>query len=278
MIKIENHLLIDDEFPVEQHKTNNTTGHIITPKFLVIHHTAWLGHDAVVNWFKNETSRVSAHLVIGRDGRVSQVLPFNVKGWHCGPSYWRGNSDINSSSIGIELENYGWTPHKSAAGFIEPRRPNEFDPKKIGKPDEWLYAAHRLEPGEPKYWQKFTAKQFEVLDEIVPLLVETYKLREIVGHEDIAVPSGRKVDPGPAFPLAHYKEYTEHGNGTGAGNYIVVAEDGLNLRGGPGTEYKIIANLKRGDSVKVLTFDGAWALVQVDKQRGHVHSSYIMKA
>lgn len=278
MITIRDHRLIDDEFPVDQHSTNNTTGHIITPKFLVMHHTAWLDYDAVVNWFKNPVSKVSAHLVIDTDGKVAQVLPFNVKGWHCGPSYWRGMTDINSHSIGIELVNYGWTPHKNAAGFIEPRRPGEFDPQEVGKPDSWLHAAHKLEPNEPKFWQKFTAKQFEVLDEIVPLIVDEYKIREIVGHEEIAVPAGRKVDPGPAFPLAHYKEYTEHGNGTGAGQYIVVAEDGLNLRGGPGTNYNVIAKLKRGDSVKVLKFDGDWALVQVDKQRGHVHSAYIMKA
>lgn len=278
MLEIVKHRLVDSDFPVEHHDTNNTTGHVITPKFLVMHHTAWIDFDAVVAWFKNSVSKVSAHIVIGTDGRVAQVLPFNVKGWHCGPSYWRGQSDLNSASIGIELVNYGWTPHKNAAGNIEPRRPGEFDPAKIGKPDDWLYAAHKLEPGEPKYWQKFTSEQYEVLDELVPLLVDTYKLREIVGHEEIAVPSGRKVDPGPAFPLAHYKEYTEHGNGAGAGNYIVVADDGLNLRGGPGTSYKVIAELHRGDSVKVLQFEGEWALVQFDKKRGHVHSSFIMKA
>lgn len=255
--------------------TNNTSGHSITPKFIVMHHTARLDYEAVVEHFQTPSSKDSAHLVIDTDGATTQVVPFDVKAWHAGASYWSGYSDVNSVSIGIELINYGQTPHL-VNGLVEPRRRGEFDPKKVGNPDEWLYAAHPLEPGQMQYWQKYTKAQFDVLDELIPLLVETYKIREIVGHEDVAVPKGRKVDPGPAFPLAHYKAYADHGNGGGAGKYVVVTST-LNVRGGPGTQYEIIAELERGASVKVLTIDGNWALIQDPKGRGYIHTGFIQK-
>ena len=118
------------------------------------------------------------------------MLRFNVKGWHCGASYWQGHSDLNDVSIGIENVNYGPTPF-FRDGLVHPRKPGEFDPHKHGKPELWHKAAHPLEPGREQWWQLFTKEQFEVLDIITPLIVETYKIRQVLGHEEIATPRGR---------------------------------------------------------------------------------------
>lgn len=251
-------------------------GGIITPKFLVMHFTAdWRAHTAV-NYFMDPTKKVSAHIILDRDGTLIQMVPFNQRGWHAGKSYWRGHSGLNDSSIGIEVVNYGPTPLSDAEGRPLTREGRAF-PKDVGDPKDWVRADHVLEKGRFQWWQKFTEAQMSVLDELTPLLVETYNLREVVGHDEIATPSGRKTDPGPAFPLAHYKQYADQGNAASEGRYIVVVDD-LNMRGGPGVSFAILTKLSRGDSVKVLKFEDNWALITLDNHRGWVHSSFLMKA
>lgn len=276
MLAIANHVLLGDN--VLQEETENTTGGTIIPKFLVAHFTAGLTADSAIRWFKNKESRVSAHIVIGRDGKITQMLPFNVKGWHAGPSYWRGHSDLNNHSIGIEIVNYGPTPLYDDK-FIYPRRPGDFKPIKRPTSD-WLMAEHPLEKGRKQFWQTYTAEQYDVLDDLVPLLVDTYKLREIVGHEEIATPQGRKTDPGPMFALSYYKEFCEHGNAGGVGAYTVIVND-LKVRGGPGPEYAEVGEpLSKGVLLRVLEIDTAtkWAIVQIGTQRAYVHSSFIVRS
>lgn len=48
--------------------------------------------------------RVSSHVLIARDGTFTQYVPFGLRAWHAGPSYWRGRGACNDFSIGIELE------------------------------------------------------------------------------------------------------------------------------------------------------------------------------
>ena len=48
---------------------------------------------------------VSSHLLIERDGSITQFVPFNLKAWHAGVSFWKGKSSLNKNSIGIELVN-----------------------------------------------------------------------------------------------------------------------------------------------------------------------------
>jgi AmpD protein len=48
--------------------------------------------------------RVSSHVLIARDGGLTQYVPFGLRAWHAGPSYWRGRGNCNDFSIGIELE------------------------------------------------------------------------------------------------------------------------------------------------------------------------------
>lgn len=259
-------------------RSPNTTGGGITPKFLIMHFTAITSASATVQHLCNPATKVSAHLVLDRDGSITQLLPFNTKGWHCGPSLWRGHSDLNNVSVGIEIVNYGPTPFMRD-GLVHPRRPGEFNPEVEGQPSKWHHAAHPLEPGRMQYWQLFTSSQFDALDALTPLLVQTYKIREIAGHEEIAIPTGRKTDPGPAFPLDFYKQFADYGSTGSAGTYTVIVDD-LNVRGGPGVKFAILTKLNKGDAVKVLTSGGetGWALVEVDRSRGYVNTGFLKKS
>ncbi|MGE0559280.1 MAG: N-acetylmuramoyl-L-alanine amidase [Burkholderiales bacterium] len=84
------------------------------PNFVVIHHTT---NDAVEESLATLTSplrEVSAHYLIARDGRIYYLVDEKLRAWHAGDSYWGGNRDLNSSSIGIELDNNGREPFAEA--------------------------------------------------------------------------------------------------------------------------------------------------------------------
>lgn len=77
------------------------------PNYVIIHHTAQNSLDQTIRTFQVEHTKVSSHYVISRDGVIVQMLNDYVRGWHAGLSKWGTISDMNSISIGIELDNNG---------------------------------------------------------------------------------------------------------------------------------------------------------------------------
>lgn len=77
------------------------------PNYVIIHHTSQNSVAQTIRTFQVPHTKVSAHYVIGRDGRVVQMLNDYERAWHAGKSKWGSITDINSSSIGIELDNNG---------------------------------------------------------------------------------------------------------------------------------------------------------------------------
>ena len=78
------------------------------PNFVVIHHTAQNSCDQTLKTFTNPKTEVSAHYVICRDGTIHHMLNDYLRAWHGGVAKWGNLTDINSSSIGIELDNNGF--------------------------------------------------------------------------------------------------------------------------------------------------------------------------
>jgi N-acetylmuramoyl-L-alanine amidase len=78
------------------------------PNFVIIHHTAQNSCPETLHAFTIQKSQVSAHYVICKDGTVHHMLNDYLRAWQAGLSKWGNNSDINSSSIGIELDNNGF--------------------------------------------------------------------------------------------------------------------------------------------------------------------------
>ncbi|HLS93926.1 MAG TPA: N-acetylmuramoyl-L-alanine amidase [Sphingobacterium sp.] len=79
------------------------------PNYVMIHHTAQNSLDQTVRTFHNAKAGVSSHYVIGRDGKVVQMVNDLYRGHHAGLGKWGNDTDLNSSSIGIELDNNGTT-------------------------------------------------------------------------------------------------------------------------------------------------------------------------
>jgi N-acetylmuramoyl-L-alanine amidase len=80
------------------------------PNFVVIHHTAQNACEQTLKTFTLERTKVSAHYVICKDGTVHHMLNDYMRAWHGGIGSWGNNTDLNSSSIGIEIDNNGFEP------------------------------------------------------------------------------------------------------------------------------------------------------------------------
>ncbi len=271
-MRILRHKLCDDDgqsIPFE--RSPNQSSGTIRPEFLVMHYTAGTSYAGSVEWLCNPDARASAHLVIGRDGRVTQLVAFDRKAWHAGRSRWDGRSGVNGFSIGIELDN---------AGRLEGSEGRWSSWQGAGIPDDEVVVRPHPADGIVSGWQAYPREQMEAAISIAALLVSKYDLRDVIGHEDIA--PGRKVDPGPAFPMRSFRSKA-------MGRVhdeldVFETTTALNIRTGPGTQHEKlpVSPLPEGTRVEVLSAEGIWKHVDVlspagqgDDGMGWVHGHYL---
>ena len=77
------------------------------PRLLIVHYTGMKSAEDACRWLCDPRSGVSCHYLVDEDGRITQMVDENARAWHAGVASWRGMSDINSWSIGIEVHNPG---------------------------------------------------------------------------------------------------------------------------------------------------------------------------
>jgi N-acetylmuramoyl-L-alanine amidase len=133
---------------------------LLPVSMLVIHYTGMVDTTSAIARLADPQAKVSAHYLVGDEGRVVRMVDESKRAWHAGKSHWRGIDDINSASIGIELAN----------------------------------------PGHEFGYRPFPSAQIEALVPLVAAIVQRYTITRgnIVGHSDIA--PARKQDPGELFP------------------------------------------------------------------------------
>lgn len=254
----------------------------MSAKFLVIHYTASGPSSDIAAYFKKPIAKVSAHLVIKRDGTITQCVPFDTVAWHAGKSEAvdkNGTKHIglNSNSIGIEIENWG-PLKKTGAGFVSWTG----QPVDAGKVIE---ARHKY--GVPDGgWEIFTEAQIEATIAASQAICQHYGIEEIVGHDDIA--PGRKSDPGPAWDMQTFKAKVLGRAETDAATFVVRSETGLNVRTGPAAEFPLVEGAKGkplpdGTLVIAIEADGNWRFVSVLDAKGResfsgwVHGGYLVE-
>jgi N-acetylmuramoyl-L-alanine amidase len=127
---------------------------------IVLHYTGMPTCEGAIDRMTSPEAKVSAHYCIDEDGSVYRLVDETKRAWHAGKSYWRGVTDINSASVGIEIVNPG----------------HEF--------------GYRLFPDE----------QIAALIPLLSDIKERHGVGRgnVVGHSDIA--PARKEDPGELFP------------------------------------------------------------------------------
>jgi N-acetylmuramoyl-L-alanine amidase len=160
------------------------------PDTVILHYTASGDSEGAITHLCDPATEVSAHLVVSRSGEVTQLVPFNVIAWHAGESIWKERKSLNQYSIGIEIEN---------AGYLE-KKTDWYESWFGGRYSESeVYVVDEEKDESKKYWHRYTAIQIQVVTGLCSLLRDTYQIKEILGHSDVS--PGRKVDPGPAFPI-----------------------------------------------------------------------------
>lgn len=246
------------------------------PPILVMHFTYGASARSSAEWFRAaENKGSSAHVVIERDGATLQCVPFDVVAWHAGGSSWKGKTNLNRTSIGIEMANWGYLKRKGDGWASYTGAP-------IADP---VIAVHRNGNPDgsrsPIGWEPYPEAQMRALLGVARALVAGYGITEIVGHDDIA--PTRKSDPGPAFDMARFRAAVL-GSGRdqdGAPTATVRPTDGLNLRSGPGTGFSILELLAAGTVVRPVERDGRWLSVEVldgegrPRRTGWVNGAYV---
>lgn len=184
MLKIENHILSGDG--IKHLNCKKCVKPLLAIDTVVIHYTG--GHHAIDSayYLADNKTNVSAHIVIGRDGKIYQLVPFNIQAWHCGKSSWSDRVGINRYSIGIELANAGKL--EKVDDIYQSYFMSEY-------PEEEVYTC--CVGGVYSYWHKYTDAQIKALIALTNCICKVYPISYILGHEDI---TNRKIDPGAAFP------------------------------------------------------------------------------
>jgi len=141
---------------------------------LILHYTGMVSGQAAIERLCDPASQVSAHYVVEEDGRIIQLVPESRRAWHAGQSFWAGERDMNSASIGIEIVN----------------------------------------PGHDAGMPAFPAQQIEAVIRLSKDIIARHAIpaTKVLAHSDIA--PDRKIDPGETFPwgelaasgIGHYVE------------------------------------------------------------------------
>jgi N-acetylmuramoyl-L-alanine amidase len=132
----------------------------LRPSILLLHYTGLDSMPKAIEWLTYQGSGVSCHYGIDVDGRITQMVPEELRAWHAGESVWAGECDINSASIGIEIHN----------------------------------------PGHERGYPDFPDVQMEAVERLCRDIIARHGIRpeRVLAHSDVA--PVRKKDPGEKFP------------------------------------------------------------------------------
>lgn len=132
----------------------------LEPSLVVLHYTGMIDGPTAISRLKDPGAKVSAHYVVEEDGRILRLVEESQRAWHAGVSFWRGITDVNSHSIGVEIVNGG----------------HDF-----GLPD-------------------YPELQIEAVIDLLSDILRRRRIPSIgvIGHSDVA--PARKDDPGEKFP------------------------------------------------------------------------------
>jgi N-acetylmuramoyl-L-alanine amidase len=127
---------------------------------VILHYTGMVSGKAAEDWLCNSDSEVSSHYLVHEDGHIVQMVAEAHRAWHAGKSYWKGETDLNSVSVGIEIVN----------------------------------------PGHVLGYRPFPAKQISAVTRLCRGIILRHGIAPtmVLAHSDIA--AGRKIDPGELFP------------------------------------------------------------------------------
>ena len=158
---------MSDELVHREQLSPNFNERKLPVSMVVLHYTEMKPVETAIARMCDPEAQVSAHYCITEDGEVVRLVPDDKRAWHAGASYWRGHKDVNSASIGIELDH----------------------------------------PGHALGYREFADAQIEALVPLLHRIVKAHDIprSNVVAHSDVA--PARKIDPGELFPWDRLAEY-----------------------------------------------------------------------
>ena len=128
--------------------------------YIIIHYSAIKSYKEALSHLSERKNKVSSHFFINKSGEIFYLVDLKNRAWHAGRSYWKGIIDINSESIGIEMDNSG----------------HHYD------------------------FENYNPKQIKSLIRLLKYISKRFNINKqnVLGHSDIS--PYRKIDPGERFP------------------------------------------------------------------------------
>ena len=163
------------------------------PNFVVIHHTAQQFCEKTLQTFTESPREVSAHYVICADGTLYHMLHDQLRAWHAGAGKWGQVTDVNSVSIGIELDNDGLAPYREAQlqvllTLLDTLKQRYRIPAAnfIGHAD--IAPGRKVDPGINFSWERLAKKGFglwygDTLSLILPESFDARTALKIIGYD-----------------------------------------------------------------------------------------------
>lgn len=180
-------------FPLVQSNVLTTNFNLRKPNYVIIHHTAQNSCAQTLQTFITAKTGVSAHYVICRDGTVHHMLNDYLRAWHAGVSKWGGLTDLNSVSLGIELDNNGLEPFapaqiNSLLVLLDTLKNRYNIPAAnfIGHAD--IAPARKVDPSVHFPWKRLAQQGFgrwwsDTTSAIVPPGFDKYQALQLIGYE-----------------------------------------------------------------------------------------------
>jgi N-acetylmuramoyl-L-alanine amidase len=136
------------------------------PDMIVLHYTGMPTGEVALARLRDPDAKVSAHYLVEEDGRVFSLVAEERRAWHAGVSFWKGETDINGRSVGVEIVN----------------------------------------PGHEFGYRTFPTAQIDAVVALVAEIRGRWEIADerILGHSDVA--PDRKEDPGELFPWKRLAE------------------------------------------------------------------------
>lgn len=131
------------------------------PDMIILHYTGMESCAKALSWLCNPVSGVSCHYLVDVDGEITQMVGEEMRAWHAGASYWAGDNDCNSRSIGIEIHNPGHTidytdfplaQMQAVAALCRDIRSRHAVPQRRILAHSDVAPARKIDPGEKFDW------------------------------------------------------------------------------------------------------------------------------
>ena len=168
---------------------------------IILHNTVSSSTNGTANWLCDTKAKASYHFIIGKEGKIIQLVDCDKKAWHCGKSTHPldNKPDVNPRSIGVGFINWNWLDEEELT--IIGDKEATYKGKKI---EYKLIKEKHKEFGDKLYWDCYNEIQIQSGEKLIKELIKEYDIKYIYGHYKIS--PNRKSDTGPIFPMLKFQK------------------------------------------------------------------------